>query len=105
MPALSPEQWQLVSPYLDKALTLADGDRAEWLDALRQEHPDVAEHVRELLDEHRAAQQSGFLEKNPPIPSASGLAGQSVGAYRLISPIGDGGMGTVWLAERSDGRF
>jgi eukaryotic-like serine/threonine-protein kinase len=35
----------------------------------------------------------------------SGLAGQSVGAYRLISTIGHGGMGTVWLAERNDGRF
>ena len=28
------------------------------------------------------------------------MAGQSVGAYRLLSPIGQGGMGTVWLAER-----
>ena len=28
-----------------------------------------------------------------------------VGAYTLISPIGQGGMGSVWLAERSDGRF
>ena len=31
--------------------------------------------------------------------------GQEIGAYTLISPIGHGGMGTVWLARRSDGRF
>ena len=36
---------------------------------------------------------------------APGLAGQTVGAYRLVAAIGQGGMGTVWLAERSDGRF
>jgi serine/threonine protein kinase/Flp pilus assembly protein TadD len=33
------------------------------------------------------------------------LAGQTVGAYTLVAPIGHGGMGTVWLAQRSDGRF
>lgn len=34
-----------------------------------------------------------------------GLAGSSVGAYTLIKPIGHGGMGSVWLAERADGRY
>jgi serine/threonine-protein kinase len=33
------------------------------------------------------------------------IAGQTVGSYTLISPIGQGGMGTVWLAQRSDGRY
>ena len=33
------------------------------------------------------------------------LAGVTIGAYTLVSPIGHGGMGSVWLAERSDGRF
>ena len=35
----------------------------------------------------------------------AGLAGRRIGAYTLLSHIGTGGMGTVWLAERSDGRF
>jgi serine/threonine-protein kinase len=44
---------------------------------------------------------------SPPViraPEAT-LAGVSFGPYTLVSPIGHGGMGSVWLAERNDGRF
>jgi tetratricopeptide (TPR) repeat protein len=45
----------------------------------------------------------------PALPGGHGQlatrAGQRIGAYTLVSPIGQGGMGVVWLAERSDGRF
>jgi serine/threonine-protein kinase len=33
------------------------------------------------------------------------MEGEVVGAYRLLSLIGQGGMGSVWLAERCDGRY
>lgn len=39
------------------------------------------------------------------LPFSASLAGQTVGSYTLVAPIGQGGMGTVWLAQRSDGRF
>ena len=47
-----------------------------------------------------------FSSSPDPSPTnLESLAGQVVGAYRILSPIGHGGMGSVWLAERADGRF
>jgi eukaryotic-like serine/threonine-protein kinase len=106
MSVLDPDQWQEVSPLLDQALTLTEEDRAHWLEALREQNPALAAQLQELLGAHRAAEEKGFLGKSPDLPyKNAGLAGQIVGAYRLISLVGLGGMGTVWLAERSDGRF
>jgi eukaryotic-like serine/threonine-protein kinase len=103
---LSPERWEEVSPYLDQVLFLPEDERAVWMESLRAEKPGLADLVQELLQEHCALAQAQFLE-HPPVPanSESSLAGQVIGAYTLISPIGRGGMGSVWLAERSDGRF
>jgi len=106
MSTLSPERWQAVRPYLDQVLSLPEDERATWLESFRAERPDLANLLQELLQEHRALSHEHFLEQSP-VPDAieSSLPGQKIGAYTLISPIGQGGMGSVWLAERSDGRF
>jgi eukaryotic-like serine/threonine-protein kinase len=106
MSTLSPGQWQALSPYLDQALAMSDDERATWLSSLAEQDPALAAQLTALLDEHRVLAQEGFLEKGRfALPNSAGLAGQALGAYTLISQIGQGGMGTVWLARRSDGRF
>jgi len=106
MSTLSPDQWQALSPYLDQALAMSDDERPAWLSELYEREPALATQLRALLDEHRILAQEGFLENSPAAASRSrGLAGQTVGPYTLISQIGQGGMGSVWLAERNDGRF
>jgi serine/threonine protein kinase len=74
-----------------------------WLASLREKDPDLAFILQDLLDEWRRLDKSNFLA-SPALPVAV-LAGEKVGAYTLISQIGQGGMGSVWLARRSDGRF
>jgi eukaryotic-like serine/threonine-protein kinase len=106
MSKLSPEQWQLLSPHLDQALEMTEQQRSTWLSALQVENPNLAAQVESLLREHRALSEERFLETSAPeLPGKLALAGQTLGAYTLVSQIGQGGMGTVWLAERSDGRF
>jgi eukaryotic-like serine/threonine-protein kinase len=103
---LSPDRWRVVIPYLDRALDLRDEDRAPWLASLRAEDPALADDLSTLLQRHDSLEEQGFLEGPPAPPAAqSSLAGQAIGAYTLRSQIGQGGMGSVWLAERSDGRF
>jgi serine/threonine-protein kinase len=107
MPRLDPHRWQLASPHLDHALDLDEHDRAVWLASLSVRDASLAADVEALLKEHRAVCHERFLE-HPAAPTLAVLetaAGATLGAYTLLSPIGRGGMGTVWLAERSDGRF
>jgi serine/threonine protein kinase len=103
---LNPERWQEVSPYLDQALSLPEDERAVWMESFRAEKPRLADLVQELLQEHCELARAQFLE-HPPVEagSESSLIARAIGAYKLISPIGQGGMGSVWLAERNDGRF
>jgi serine/threonine protein kinase len=106
MPELSHERWELVSPYLDRAIEMEDRERAAWLASLRAENPQLVADIESLLAERSAASQEGFLEGTAARPEASAsLAGQRIDAYTLVSQIGQGGMGSVWLARRSDGRF
>src|SRR6185369_12153156 len=52
-----------------------------------------------------------FLEDMPSVPAdpalgaGSTLVGRQFGPYRVLSLLGHGGMGSVWLAERADGLF
>ncbi len=106
MLTLSPERWQEVSPYLDEALSLPEPERSAWFESFRTQKPDLADLLHELLREHQDLAQHRFLEQTALQDTPEGsMRGQQIGAYTLLSPIGQGGMGTVWLAERSDGRF
>ncbi|HEY6376320.1 MAG TPA: protein kinase [Edaphobacter sp.] len=106
MSTLTPDQWHTLSPHLDKALGMTDEERSIWLSSLRTQNPALVDQLEMLFYEHRALIEEGFLEKRPfKLPSASTLAVQTLGVYRLVSQIGQGGMSSVWLAERNDGRF
>ncbi|MEO8679912.1 MAG: serine/threonine-protein kinase [Vicinamibacterales bacterium] len=94
-----------MSGHLDRVLDLPPHAREASLVALRTEDPECADEVAALLDEHRRLTDEGFLDSSPIQRDEPSLAGVKVGAYQLVSRIGHGGMGTVWLASRSDGRF
>jgi serine/threonine protein kinase/Tfp pilus assembly protein PilF len=104
-------RWRLVSPHLDLMLELSFEARQGYLADLAGEDPALAADLELLLGEERALQDEKYLEHDAQDLLAgsnlveSHLAGQVLGAYALVEPLGAGGMGSVWLARRNDGCF
>jgi serine/threonine-protein kinase len=92
---------------LDEVMDLAPDERACRIAEIRQAEPEQAAELERLLALESSLDTRGFLSDAglEPATASPTLAGHRLGAWVLDRPIGHGGMGTVWLAHRADGRF
>ncbi len=99
--------WADVKQILDLALEIDRDKRAEFLD--RREIPaEIRAEVESLLayeDGAEGMMQLSAVAFSLDLLEDDALAGQQIGAYKIIGEIGHGGMGAVYLAERADGKF
>ena len=100
---------QQLNTLLEVGLALPEADREGWLQGLPEAQRGLVPLLRAMLrrssvetDEFMQA-PAGLVLEEPDEPAD--VAGDEIGPYRLISELGTGGMGTVWLAERIDGVF
>jgi WD40 repeat protein/serine/threonine protein kinase len=82
------------------------GERAAYLDEMCGPDSDLRGQVEGLLRSHEQA--GSFLQNSLFDPGATRdvstppeLTGSRIGPYKLLQPIGEGGMGTVYMAEQT----
>ena len=109
---LTASQYRRLSQLLDESIDLSAEERAEWLALLDRSEPGWAAFLRNMFssedrDRQKVLETRGFLAGAAAIlaDDESALVGRLFGPYRVLSLLGHGGMGSVWLAERADGLF
>ena len=107
-------RWRALDALFEQALDLAPENRRAFVEhvdpALRADLASLlaADLASESLLETPAAEMVPELFAGPEAtdaPDAPPEIGRRVGAWTLLREVGRGGMGTVYLAERSDGAF
>jgi Tol biopolymer transport system component len=100
----TPERWQKIEAFYHSALGIEEGHRAEYLREACAGDESLRREVESLLAQEGGVK--GFLEA-PALEAAArmfneaqgeSLIGRQVGSYQVLSLLGVGGMGEVYLA-------
>src|SRR5688572_9423880 len=94
-----------VESLLDQALAKSPSERQSFLAHACEGDRELLQEVERLLAVHPHAQD--FLSR-PALQHTTAhgplgeLSGTVIGPYKLLEPIGEGGMGTVWMAQQQE---
>ena len=102
---MTPQGWQRVKQILDSALEIAPEERSEFLDQACEGDSALLAEVESLLLSFENA--GAFIERPAAAPARlvepeSLSPGVSLGPYRIVQLIAEGGMGAVYQAVRVD---
>ena len=109
--SIAMQDWPRLLALVDLSLDVPAPQRPGWLRRLKLPLP-LEQALHELLNQRRRLERTDFMAALPalvcPGPAEEGRpdafdVGARIGPWRLLRPLGQGGMSVVWLAERSDG--
>ena len=86
---------------------LAGVEREAFVNAACGDDHALKQELKSLLDADEGADKDSFLTPVEDVArnvleQGEQLLGQRIGPYKLIEPLGEGGMGEVWLAEQKE---
>ncbi|HEV2829599.1 MAG TPA: protein kinase [Pyrinomonadaceae bacterium] len=102
---MTPDQWQKVESVLQEALDRPLGERVSFLDEACAGDDELLKEANSLIDAYEHA--GNFIEEPAITQDAhlllgddvNGTLGSRIGPYKIVSHLGAGGMGEVYLAE------
>ncbi|MFK7848191.1 MAG: protein kinase, partial [Rhodothermales bacterium] len=92
---------------LFRAARLLHGtERGAFIEAACQDDDGLRSELESLLAADEGAEEASFLNVTKGaievLEQPMSLEGQQIGPYKLIEPLGAGGMGEVWLGEQKE---